>query len=63
VEFHGDISNPNVSIWYLIGEVLRNAFIEALYPALDNSVNINSVGTGNQKPTVLGKEYQKAKTQ
>jgi Domain of Unknown Function (DUF748) len=45
VEFEGNIKNPNIDIWYLIGQVLKNAFIQALYPSLENSVNINSVGT------------------
>jgi Domain of Unknown Function (DUF748) len=44
VEFEGNIKNPNIDIWYLIGQVLKNAFIQALYPSLENSVNINSVG-------------------
>lgn len=44
VEFEGSIKNPNIDIWYLIGQVLKNAFIQALYPSLENSVNINSVG-------------------
>ena len=40
VEFEGNIKNPNIDIWELIGEVLKNAFIQALYPSLENSVNI-----------------------
>jgi Domain of Unknown Function (DUF748) len=44
VEFEGNIKNPKIDIWYLIGQVLKNAFIQALYPSLENSVNINSVG-------------------
>jgi hypothetical protein len=42
--FEGNIKNPNIDIWYLISQVLKNAFIQALYPSLENSVNINSVG-------------------
>jgi hypothetical protein len=61
-DFHGSIRNPDVSIWYIIGQVLRNAFIQALYPALDNAVNINSVEAKNQKPTLLGKQYEKTKS-
>jgi hypothetical protein len=43
IEFSGDLRDPNISTWYIIGQVLRNGFIQALYPALENSVNINSV--------------------
>ncbi len=47
VDFEGNIRNPNIDIWQLIGQVLKNAFIQALYPALENSVSINSTGGGN----------------
>ncbi len=56
VEFEGNIKNPNIDIWYLIGQILKNAFIQALYPSLENSVNINSVGGGNAKDSPLQKE-------
>ncbi len=56
VEFEGNIKNPNIDIWYLIGQVLKNAFIQALYPSLENSVNINSVDGGNAKDSPLKKE-------
>jgi len=56
VEFEGNIKNPNIDIWYLIGQVLKNAFIQALYPSLENSVNINSVDGGKAKDSPLQKE-------
>jgi hypothetical protein len=56
VEFEGNIKNPNIDIWELIGEVLKNAFIQALYPSLENSVNINTVGKGEIKDSPLKKE-------
>lgn len=43
VEFSGDLKNPNIDIWYIIAQTLRNGFIQALYPALENSVNIHSI--------------------
>ena len=51
IDFEGSVKNPNTDIWDIISEVLRNAFIQALYPSLENSVNINSVGkdTGEKK--------------
>jgi len=48
VEFEGNIKNPNIDIWDLIGQVLKNAFIQALYPSLENSVNIGLVGKGDK---------------
>jgi Domain of Unknown Function (DUF748) len=47
VEFEGNIKKPDISIWELIGQVLKNAFIQALYPSLENSVNLGSL-TGNK---------------
>jgi len=43
IEFSGDLRDPNINTWYIISQVLRNGFIQALYPALENSVNMNSV--------------------
>ena len=49
-EFSGDLKDPNVNVWYIIGQTLRNGFIQALYPALENSVNINSVDRVKDSP-------------
>ena len=46
VEFEGNIKKPNIDIWELIGQVLKNAFIQALYPSLENSVSIGSLSKG-----------------
>jgi hypothetical protein len=60
-EFEGNIKNPDVDVWTIIGEVLRNAFIQALYPSLENSVNINSVdGQKDESKTDLSKAYDKS---
>ena len=47
--FEGSTKNPQVDLWSTIGELLRNAFIQALYPSLENSININSVGKKEEK--------------
>jgi hypothetical protein len=44
VEFEGNLKSPNIDIMEIVGQVLYNAFIQALYPSLENSININSVG-------------------
>jgi hypothetical protein len=46
VEFEGNLNNPDVSVWSIVGETLRNAFIQALYPSIENSVSIGSIDTG-----------------
>jgi hypothetical protein len=59
-EFAGDLKDPDIDVWYIIGQVLRNGFIQALYPALENSVNINSVDQV-KGGTKLGSSYEGAK--
>ena len=59
VEFSGDLKNPDVNVWYIIAQTLRNGFIQALYPALEESVNINSVDRIKDSP--LKAEFEKGK--
>lgn len=61
VNFKGNIKDPHIDIWHLIGQLLRNAFIQAIYPSLENSININSVPPPNKKPTLLQKIFSKSK--
>jgi hypothetical protein len=42
-EFTGEISDPEFDVWEVIGQILRNAFIEALFPSLENSVSLSSL--------------------
>jgi hypothetical protein len=59
IEFQGSLKSPRISIMAVIGQVLYNAFIQALYPSLENSVNINSVDVKvdkkEKKRTFIGK--------
>ena len=57
-EFTGRIDKPDVNAWVIIGQLLRNAFIQALYPALDNSVNLNSVGKKEDKQTFFEQIFE-----
>ena len=57
-EFEGDIKNPDVNTWYIIGQILKNAFIQALYPALENSVNINQLNSKKQPETEMKKQLE-----
>jgi hypothetical protein len=42
VSFEGSLDKPDVEIWSVIGQTLYNAFIQALYPSIENSISINS---------------------
>jgi hypothetical protein len=56
-EFTGSIDNPDVDVWVIIGQLLRNAFIQALYPSLENTVNLNAVEKKEEKQTFLQKIF------
>jgi hypothetical protein len=43
IPIHGHFSKVTVDIWPAIGNLLKNAFIEALLPSLDNDVNISDI--------------------
>jgi hypothetical protein len=62
IEFEGSLKSPSINIWEIVAQVLHNAFIQALYPSLENSVSINSVNTAaapEKKPkTFLGKVFK-----
>lgn len=43
VPIHGNFEKTDVDLWFAIGEILRNAFLSALMPAIDKEVSIKSV--------------------
>ncbi len=43
IPFHGTFKNPNIGVWFAVVETLRNAFVAALKPSIDYTININSV--------------------
>lgn len=43
IQFEGELKDPAVNVWSIIGQTLRNAFVEALYPSLEHTININTV--------------------
>lgn len=46
VPLEGDLKRPDVRTWYAIIDLLRNAFIRALEPQVDNEINIAEVPGG-----------------
>ena len=43
IPLQGNIKDPSANVWYAIAGVIRNAFIQAIQPAIDNEINIASV--------------------
>ncbi|MGB4832857.1 MAG: DUF748 domain-containing protein [Chitinophagales bacterium] len=48
VDMNGTFDNPDISGLEVILQVLRNAFIQALLPTIDNEINIKSVNDDEQ---------------
>jgi Domain of Unknown Function (DUF748) len=62
-EFEGNLKDPDIDTWYIIGQVLRNAFIQALYPSLENSVSINSLSSNKANAnSQMKNDYLKGKS-
>jgi len=40
IPFEGDVESPDANVWYTISYVLRNAFIQAIQPSIDNEINL-----------------------
>lgn len=58
--FEGSLENPDTNVWYAIATVLRNAFIQAIQPAIDNEINITSVdGAETDKQNLFQKIFRK----
>ncbi len=43
IPFKGDYAETDIKTWQAVIEVLRNAFIQALYPSIDSEISILSV--------------------
>jgi hypothetical protein len=67
IPFEGRLDNPKANVWLTISNTLRNAFIQAIQPSIDNEINIASVDQP-RKPEkkkflqrVFGKDEKKKK--
>lgn len=47
VELKGSLDGPRANIFYAVIDLLRNAFIQALQPAIDHEVNIGTVNAAD----------------
>ncbi|MBA3704532.1 MAG: DUF748 domain-containing protein [Bacteroidetes bacterium] len=56
VQINGRFDNPDINLWRAVSYVLRNAFINALKPAIDNTINIRQL-EDKEKKTFLEKIF------
>jgi hypothetical protein len=42
VDLKGKLTSPDIDTWQALGQVLRNAFIEAIIPGFDRAVGLNA---------------------
>lgn len=45
----GEYGEQTIGVWYAVFATLRNGFVRAIYPALDNQVNIGTINAVNAK--------------
>ena len=48
VNIYGNIDDPNVNIWSMVSNLLKNAFIQALLPQIDHSVKMKDVNLNDK---------------
>jgi hypothetical protein len=56
VPIKGKFSDPGINVWRAISFILRNAFVQALKPSVENSININKLDDDSKK-TFLEKVF------
>lgn len=60
IPFEGKLDNPQANVWVTIGNILKNAFVNALQPSIDGEINIGSVNKKKkEKKTFLQKVFGK----
>ena len=57
IPIQGKFDNPDTNLWTAINYVLRNAFVSALQPSVDNSISIGNVHGEPEKKTFLEKIF------
>jgi hypothetical protein len=60
IPFEGSTDEFDTNMWYAIMNIFKNAFIQAIVPAIDNEINIDSVNDPKKvKKTLLQKLFRK----
>ncbi|HEX2934285.1 MAG TPA: DUF748 domain-containing protein [Bacteroidales bacterium] len=49
VPIKGNFSDPSINVWRAISIILRNAFIQALRPSVENTINVNRLDDESKK--------------
>lgn len=49
VDLKGKLTSPDIDTWQALGQVLRNAFIQAIIPGFDHAVASNGSGKATEK--------------
>ncbi len=49
IPINGTFDNAHANKWHAISYVIRNAFLHAIRPSFDNSININKLKDGDKK--------------
>lgn len=61
VPISGKFDNPDINLWNAISYVLRNAFVHALQPQIDQTIDIGDVEEVDTEKTFLQKVFGKDK--
>ena len=56
IPMSGQFSDPDINIWKAIHYVLRNAFVQALRPSIENTIFVNKLEEDSKK-TLLEKVF------
>lgn len=57
IPIEGSFEKPRTNMWDAISYVLRNAFVNALKPSIDNTINISTVESDKDDRTFLQKVF------
>jgi hypothetical protein len=57
IDIEGKLDKPDVSVWQIVTDLLRNAFVKALFQSVDNTVTISTVDEKRDK-TFLEKIFK-----
>lgn len=57
INFSGNVDDPNTSILSIIGYLLQHAFIQALLPQIDNTIQMQDVLYGKETPNKPSKPF------
>jgi hypothetical protein len=60
IPFSGRVDSPSADIWSTVGGILRNAFIRALRPGIEDRIHLKDVPTPAEEKKQKRKEAEKS---